>query len=190
MCKNDQMSGQVDQQKPGSMMWTPEVADATAPGESGIASVRISTVRLAGLDPTFGNAATPVVCVELLGATGNTSISRDPADIVLVVDCSYSMGNSISQVKQTVLQVFEMLLEEDRIGLVKFSERAEVLVPLTRKADVYVERFAVACDKIRLEGGTNLYDSLGDGVGMLLEQDPGSEGNPDQRQGLVLILSW
>lgn len=84
-----------------------------------------------------------------------------PLSVMLLVDASLSAAVEIeferASAKRFMANLFgEGAHEDDRLGVMKFSEGVDLLAPLTRRRGV-VER---ALDRIRPESGTSLYDGV------------------------------
>jgi Ca-activated chloride channel family protein len=83
---------------------------------------------------------------------------RPPAVLTFVVDVSGSMNREdrLVMVKRALYALLENLREEDRVGLVVYGSRGEVLLEPTTDHD----RIARAIDQLRAEGSTNAEEGL------------------------------
>jgi hypothetical protein len=134
----------------------------------GLSKVRVTAAQLTGVDPSLGDEARLILCLEVVaGCDPMQESERDPIDVVLVIDTSGSMGGVIQQVQEACFQVFTALKDFDRIALVGFCHEAKVLLPLTRKADVL--DFTAVRTNIRAGGGTNVEVGLREGLLQLKE---------------------
>lgn len=97
---------------------------------------------------------------------------RPPISLCLVVDRSLSMnGEKINQTKQAIIQLITMLTRRDRVGIVMFNDKVDVLAPLTRLTDK--QRIIRNVETITASGYTNLSGGWLMGLGMLQEDfDP------------------
>ena len=91
---------------------------------------------------------------EMLG-----EIARQHLNVALVVDCSTSMsGARMQHVKVAAADLVEALGPQDRLALVAFSDRAEVLAP-THLVD-NPRTFKSALAALAPSGGTEIYQGL------------------------------
>lgn len=84
-----------------------------------------------------------------------------PLSVLLLVDASLSAAVELEFETAAAKRFLANLFgagshEDDRLGVMKFSEGVDLLSPLTRRASV-IER---ALDRIRPESGTSLYDGV------------------------------
>lgn len=85
--------------------------------------------------------------------------ARQQLNIALVVDCSTSMsGARMQNVKVAAADLVEALDPQDRLALVAFSDRAEVLAPAQRVEDARVIKSALAA--LAAGGGTEIFQGL------------------------------
>jgi len=84
--------------------------------------------------------------------------NRKPALLVFVVDVSGSMnrGNRLGLVKKSLGLLLEELRPDDRVGLVVFGNRGEVLLEPTGN----LERIRSAIDRVSPNGSTNAEEGL------------------------------
>jgi Ca-activated chloride channel family protein len=82
-----------------------------------------------------------------------------PLNICLVLDCSTSMkGEKLDVVKGTALQLMKRLKAQDIFSVVSFSDRAEVVLPATRQANV--QRSEGRIQMLQTSGGTEIFRGL------------------------------
>lgn len=94
--------------------------------------------------------------VKALGRAASEDLNLN---LALVVDCSTSMqGRRMRNVQIATQELIDSLNGETRLALVKFNDRAEVLVPSAPVGDGSRLRSAVA--GLRAEGGTEIYQGL------------------------------
>lgn len=86
-----------------------------------------------------------------------------PLNLTLVLDRSKSMkGIRLDKLKIAAHQIIESLSEADRLAMVSFSDRAEVLIPAGPVADKTALRAQV--NLMRADGGTEIFHGLQAGV--------------------------
>jgi Ca-activated chloride channel family protein len=94
-----------------------------------------------------------------LQTTNQAAGENQRLNLALVVDCSNSMqGRRMQNVKIATQELIDSLSEDARLALVKFNDRAEVLVPSSLVEEGGHLRSAVA--RLRAEGGTEIYQGL------------------------------
>jgi len=123
--------------------------------------VKASVARLVGVDAALGGEAHGILCLEMKGLAtkaAHEKPARAACDVVLVVDVSGSMCSVMTQVQETMKQVFFALSESDRIGVVTFESTATVVLPLTKKDDA--KNWSSVVAGVRAGGGTNIEDAL------------------------------
>lgn len=85
-------------------------------------------------------------------------------NLALVIDCSTSMkGPRLRQVQQAALEIVDALRAEDRLSIVVFSDRAEVLVP-SAMIKTARRQLRSAIVSIVPQGGTEIYQGLAAGI--------------------------
>lgn len=85
--------------------------------------------------------------------------ARLPLNLCLVLDRSTSMqGMRLQQVKEATRQIIDKLQPEDALGLVVFSDRAEVLLPSQLNIDKAVAKSIAST--IQPSGGTEILQGL------------------------------
>lgn len=86
-----------------------------------------------------------------------------PLNLTLVLDRSKSMkGIRLDKLKIAAHQIIESLSEADRLAMVSFSDRAEVLIPAGPVVDKTALRAQV--NLMRADGGTEIFHGLQAGV--------------------------
>jgi len=122
-------------------------------------AVTLSATRLVTLDG-------PQMLYVLLDlrARPTPAPQRSPLNLALVIDCSTSMqGSRMGNVKLAVQNLLEELQERDRLALIGFSDRAEVLVDSTfALRDRSRLRSAIA--NLTTGGGTEILPGLRAGL--------------------------
>lgn len=98
------------------------------------------------------------VLLTLSGLGGGCAASRQPADVVLVIDRSGSMSGQPFADAQTAAKAFvdRMDLSTDQVGLVSFSTEATLDQGLTQAAGLV----RTAIDDLSATGDTNITDAL------------------------------
>jgi len=109
------------------------------------------------------------------------ALERPPLHLVLAIDTSGSMaGEPIEHVREGLRRLSSSLRPEDRVSLVGFGDRAEVLVEV---ADGDSAKLQVEIAELDADGATNLYDGLRSALELAATHaDPGW-------QNRVLLLS-
>ncbi|HWB85983.1 MAG TPA: VWA domain-containing protein [Bryobacteraceae bacterium] len=79
-----------------------------------------------------------------------------PVSVVVVFDCSGSMGSKLQQSRAAVAQFMKTANPEDQFGLVEFNNNAQVAVPLTQNSDEIQNRLTFTQSK----GRTALLDAI------------------------------
>lgn len=86
-------------------------------------------------------------------------LERHPLNLALALDRSASMrGARLNRVKVAARQILEQLTPDDRICIVSYSDRADVLLPSRRVTDISDIRAIV--NTISAGGGTEIYQGL------------------------------
>jgi len=100
------------------------------------------------------------VLVDIQPYTGvEKETMRQHLNVALVVDCSTSMsGVRMQNVKVAAADLVEGLGPQDRLALVAFSDRAEVLAPAHLLDDPRIFKSALAA--LTASGGTEIYQGL------------------------------
>lgn len=131
----------------------------------GLSHVRVSAAKLR----SFGGCEAPqnLLCVDVQGAAPTPALAakRNPIDLVLIIDVSFSMSSAMEDVRETCRQIFSELHSQDRICLVTFSAEAKVVLPLTPKDQV--QDFNGYCSQLKEESCTNIEAGLKEGIRQL-----------------------
>ncbi len=100
------------------------------------------------------------VLVDILPHTEEqNAITRQHLNVALVVDCSTSMsGARMQNVKVAAADLVESLEPQDRLALVAFSDRAEVLAPTHLMDNPRIFKSALAA--LTPSGGTEIFQGL------------------------------
>jgi len=86
-----------------------------------------------------------------------------PLNICLVLDCSTSMkGEKLDIVKATAVQLMRRLKAQDIFSVVSFGDRAEVVIPATRQANL--QRSENRIHMLKNSGGTEIFRGLETGL--------------------------
>ncbi|MEL6157999.1 MAG: VWA domain-containing protein [Cyanobacteria bacterium J06623_5] len=106
--------------------------------------------------------------------------SQAPLNLCFVLDRSGSMlGTPLETVKQAALRIIDRLTERDRISIVAFDHKAEVLVSNQLATDIASIKTKV--NGLRAGGGTSIDDGLKAGIGQL------AAGKEDHVSQLLLL---
>src|SRR5829696_2030868 len=82
------------------------------------------------------------------------------ANLSLVVDCSSSMqGEKFKQAKESALELFELLGENDYLSVISFDKTARVALGSTKKSESRSAELDVI-KNLKLGKGTNIYKGL------------------------------
>ncbi len=110
------------------------------------------------------STATQMLYVWLsLKATSELRPAQNRLNLALVIDRSNSMyGVRMQNVKMAVTDLVESLHPEDRLALIAFSDRAEVLAPSMPAQDR--RAFGAAIAALRPGGGTEIFQGLRAGL--------------------------
>ena len=123
-----------------------------------------------------------LACVAAYGAP---AAAAGGDDAVLIMDSSGSMAkNDPGKLRVPAAKMFMSLLgEQDRIGLISFSDNGYPVLHLTAPSSDNNARILAAADKVSSRGVyTNLYAALAKGVAML-----DKESRPERDRILVLM---
>lgn len=128
----------------------------------------------------------PTVRMELVigGTASQTAAVRVPTDLVVILDRSGSMaGAKIEYARAAIRQLVGRLEAQDRFGLVVYSNRAMVAIPLAQADDGNSRRWLATVDHVAAEGGTNISEGLD--VGLLMVESARQTG----RMPRVVLIS-
>ena len=117
---------------------------------------------------------------QLLAEEAKTGV-----DAVLIMDSSGSMAkNDPKKLRVPAAKLFMSLLrEEDRVGLISFSDSGYPVLRLTTPLPGNMRKILKSADKVTSKGVyTNIHDALNKGIAMLDKY-----GNEDQEKMLVLM---
>lgn len=99
------------------------------------------------------------ILLELSPNNKQEGASAAPLNICLALDCSTSMkGEKLDVAKATAIQLINRLKPQDIFSMVSFSDRAEVLIPATRQANL--QRFESRIQMLQTSGGTEIFHGL------------------------------
>lgn len=112
-----------------------------------------------------------------------TMLVRKPLSLVVVVDHSGSMWDDqrMEKVKVGLHTLVDNLAEGDRVALVQFDDRVDVLAPFAETPDR--EQLHALIDNLTPRGSTNIYGGLEAGFELA------SEAFSNDRQNRVILLS-
>lgn len=111
--------------------------------------------------------------VELRVRGEDVARARAPLALVLVVDTSGSMaGTKIADARRAARQALDEMEGDDLVSVVRFSDDAEVLVPLGRVADVRA-RAQAAVGALFAAGNTNISRAVEAAAGELAKAGQG-----------------
>jgi Ca-activated chloride channel family protein len=103
---------------------------------------------------------------QLVARIGITTVNRShttrpPVNLALLVDTSGSMeGKAIENARAASLALLESLAPEDRLAVVVFHSKAEVLLPSTRINDADMRELRTKIGAMKAEGTTEMSDGL------------------------------
>jgi Ca-activated chloride channel family protein len=143
------------------------------------------SVCLHGQLGVMGNMITGSNCtLVLLGMNtpvDPSTVQRPPLNLAIAVDASGSMaGSPIDYVREGLLRMLDDLQPEDRVSIVAFSDRADVLAEDLAGDD---PELGAAITGLGATGSTNLYDGLRTAYEIVARD--ADEG----RQNRVILLS-
>lgn len=128
-------------------------------------------IHIDGMPSPFAHVRNGDYWLLRIGVRGRVIDDRDrePAQIVLVIDTSGSMGmgNRLPLLKESMRILLDELRRDDEIGIVEFGSRARVVLPLTplyEEGDIYR-----AIDSLHPNGSTNAEHGLKLGYQMMRE---------------------
>jgi Ca-activated chloride channel homolog len=123
-------------------------------------------IKLNYSQPSLIRLSEPQLIYTLLELTihpdSTEAISSTPLNLSLVLDCSTSMqGDRLDTVKTTAVDLLRQLQPKDIISLVKFSDRADLLIPASNIADLISAEMKIQL--LQAGGGTEIYKGLESG---------------------------
>jgi Ca-activated chloride channel family protein len=102
------------------------------------------------------------VLLELTPSTNLESVPTPPLNLCLILDRSTSMqGQNMDVVKSTAIQILRRMRPHDTFSVVAFSDRAEVVIPAVRNADL--TKMEARIQMLQNSGGTELFQGLESG---------------------------
>ncbi len=138
-------------------------------GAAGGALHRHAAQALVSLDGRLDRGAVHVgsdglVHLELVatGSAPEAGLSiRRPTDVVVVLDRSGSMGGDpMQKALASIRELIGQLGSEDRLGLVTYSNQAELFIPLTKASSSERARWVASLHQIAPGGGTDMSAGL------------------------------
>jgi Ca-activated chloride channel family protein len=109
------------------------------------------------------------VLVDMICTADLEFTKLPPFHLCLVLDKSTSMqGTRMDMVKATAAQLVRQFRPQDLFSVVTFSDRAEILIPPTRVADIKEDH---RINMLQPSGGTEIYQGLALGVQQLRSVD-------------------
>lgn len=119
------------------------------------------------LDAALGNrfvksgASNTLVARIGLAAKKRSATARPPVNLALLVDTSGSMeGRAIADARAASLALIGSLAPEDRIAVVVFDSKAEVLLPSTRVSDADMRDLRKKIEAMKATGTTDMASGL------------------------------
>ena len=112
-----------------------------------------------------------------------TTLTRKPLNLVVVVDHSGSMWDDmrLEKVKVGLHQLVDNLAEGDRVALVQFDDRVDVLAPFSETPNK--DQLHTLITNLTPRGSTDIYDGLATGLELA------SSAFSNDRQNRVIFLS-
>jgi Ca-activated chloride channel homolog len=120
---------------------------------------------------------------------------RVPFNVALVMDTSNSISDSMDAIQESAIRFVRELKEEDRVMVVEFNSKVEVLNELTTDRN----KIRHSIQTTRARGGTSLYDALyetairmksaeGRKAIILLTDGEDTESNRNSREAMEAVL--
>jgi Ca-activated chloride channel family protein len=169
----DQRDGAEQFQKFLAEQITPDLAGRFGfrPGDPNVKPAgRVATAN--GADPAQPKIELKVPEPKVLdGVLTTWRRDRKPANVLLVLDNSGSMGedNKLEQAKSGLRSFFSAAAPQDRIGLMKFSAKTQMLVPI-RPFSQNKEPLRQALEQIAPEDDTALYQATVQGLDVVKQR--------------------
>lgn len=131
-----------------------------------------------------GNGEVNVEVTLGADASASTTTSRQPSDVLVVLDVSGSMsGQKLDYAKQALHQLIDRLDGDDRLGLVAYASDAQLLFPLAPASERARAQLHGIVAGLNTLGGTNMSAGLDLGIAELAQRHEHS------RSARVLLLS-
>jgi Ca-activated chloride channel family protein len=116
--------------------------------------------------PTVTDEQALYVLFDISSSQSDQAGHRVPLNVCLVLDRSTSMqGSRLDQTKAAALRVIDSLESDDTLGVVTFSDRAEIVWPNQPLSDPIRARAKVSA--IQASGGTEIYQGMSVGLAEL-----------------------
>jgi Ca-activated chloride channel family protein len=107
---------------------------------------------------------------------------RRNVNLVMVLDTSGSMdGQKIDQVKQSAIEFVKRLGDNDRLTVIAFNERPNILLP-AQKAGGHREQMIAAIESLQAGGNTALFDTIAFASELMAQT-----GHSDEVNALVVL---
>ncbi|KAL4462118.1 hypothetical protein ABPG74_000963 [Tetrahymena malaccensis] len=111
-------------------------------------------------------------------------VRYQPLDLIFVIDTSGSMqGKKIELVKKSILQVLHFIKGDDRISLVQFNSKAQVLLELTKLTPKSQNQIENKIKELNADGGTKI------GLGMQKAFDVIKQRDNTKNLACIFLLS-
>lgn len=125
-------------------------------------------VELRGeLGNEFVQAAQPSEVIARLRVSGDrlAEVARPPINLGLVIDTSGSMeGDPIRDARDASLSLLDLLAPGDRLSVVAFNSRADVVLPSTEITGAGLDEVRAAIEQMQAHGTTDLAAGLAAGI--------------------------
>lgn len=130
------------------------------------ASIAVNIIVSRGALPRMAEPQLVYVLLEMECTKSWDPDSLPPVEVCLVIDRSTSMrGERMDMVRSNVRRLLMRLRPKDRIGIVHFSDRAEVLFPMTEIKDP--AKYEPLLYNLQASGATEIFQGLNQGVELL-----------------------
>ena len=105
-------------------------------------------------------------------STPDTRIRLNPIDLILLVDDSGSMrGQKISLIKETLPEMINLMSEEDRLSIIKFTSSFSTLLGLTNMDNEGKQKALKTVSQFKASGGTNIFNAINAGFNVIKNID-------------------